>query len=669
MSEYRGLKALIWKLNRLRTMGPQEVLYRIRQFGQALAESRGVGLARFPPHPTGTPGQPWTTDLPSQFGAHREEYIARGDRVLDGKFRVFALSEAELGFPPNWNRDPKTGVEAPLDFGKTMNYRNEAVVGDIKYLWEPNRHLELVALAQAWHLSGENRFLEGGKIFLDSWFDQSPYPLGVNWTSSLELAIRLINWSFAWHLFGGTSSGLFKEEEGERFRLRWLNSVYQHSNFIAGHFSRHSSANNHLLGEYAGLFVASITWPLWPQSAKWLETARTGLEKEGITQNAEDGGNREQAIWYHHEVADMLLLCGLIGRANGKPFSNAYWARLEAMLEFVASLMSVSGQLPMFGDSDDAVIVDLSIDRDVYHSLLATGAVLYQRGAFKAKSSGYDDRTRWLLGDAAEEHFNRIRDDQSNLPVHRAFPSSGYFILGDAFESPDEIRMIADAGALGYTSIAAHGHADALSVTLSVAGFEVLIDPGTYAYHTNPLWRDYFRGTAAHNTVRVDHLDQSVSGGNFMWLRHARAECLAFRTGKTEDTWTARHDGYARLADPVLHQRSIVFNKADRCFNVTDTLLCKAAHQIEIHWHCSERSVVSIRDNIVRIVVADVLVEIEMPGSSWRASLVEGQTQPPMGWVSRSFDIRVPSPAICFKGIIDGTTRLGTQVRVLRVEE
>src|SRR5207245_173758 len=98
-----------------------------------------------------------------------------------------------------------------------------------------------------------------------------------------------------------------------------------------------------------------------------------------------------------------------------------------------------------------------------------------------------------------------------------AFPAGGYYVLGSDLDQPAEVRVIADCGPLGYLSIAAHGHADALSFTLSIAGDEVLIDPGTYAYHTHSGWRAHFRGTAAHNTVRIDGVDQSVPAGNFLW--------------------------------------------------------------------------------------------------------------------------------------------------------
>lgn len=663
------MSSLLWKINRLKAMGLPEISYRVRQAVGALLEKRGWGLAMEPPEPRGSFGNPWLQSLPRAFGEARQRYIHRAESVLNGRFNVFSLPQAELGFPPNWHKDPKTGTVSPLDFGKTLNYRDEAIVGDIKYLWEPNRHLELVHLAQAWHLSGESRFLDGARTLLDSWFEQNPYPLGVNWTSSLEHGIRLINWSFAWHFFGGEHSQLFAGTVGADLRRKWLASIYQHSFFIGGHFSRFSSANNHLIGEYAGLFIAAVTWPLWPDSARWLEISQRGLEREARAQNAEDGGNREQAIWYHHEVADMLLLCGLVGRANRTEFSAGYWSRFEAMLEYIASLMDVAGELPMIGDSDDAVIVDLGIERDVYRSLLATGAILFERGDLKAKAKGFDDKSRWLLGDDAQHQFDAIDSAGSQLPVHRAFRETGYYILGDAFETADETRLVADAGDLGYLSIAAHGHADALAFTLSVGGHEILVDPGTYSYHTQQVWRDYFKGTSAHNTVRVDRLDQSNSGGNFLWLRHAGAECLEFSPGSSEDLWLAQHDGYAGLPDPVTHERKIHFDKRSHVLHVTDSLLCKAHHEVELHWHCSERATVRLEDQFVHIETGDVIVEISMPGSPWQAEIIEGQLEPPLGWISRRFDTKVQSPTIRWRGPIDGTAHLETLIKISRTKD
>ena len=142
--------------------------------------------------------------------------------------------------------------------------------------------------------------------------------MGPNWSSALELAVRLINWSVAWQLLGGAASTLFDDDEGSRLRRQWLDSVFRHAQFIRGHFSRYSSANNHLLGEAAGLFIAALTWPCWPHAGAWPAEARTILEREAVRQNAPDGVNREQAVSYQQFVLDLLVLALLAGKANGR---------------------------------------------------------------------------------------------------------------------------------------------------------------------------------------------------------------------------------------------------------------------------------------------------------------------------------------------------------------
>jgi Heparinase II/III-like protein/Heparinase II/III N-terminus len=675
---------LQWTLSRLRAMSAREVGFRLRRKVQGSVERAGFGLAH-PPPPVGVSGPPWVRPLPRDFDSRR--YTQAADRILSGRFDVFALKDANLGFPPRWNVDPKTGIEAPLEFGLDLDYRDAARVGDIKYLWEINRHLELVTLAQAWHLSSDERYARGARALIDSWLEQCPYPRGVNWCASLEHAIRLANWSFAWHLLGSEHSRLFAGEEGRAFRRRWLESIYRHCHFIAGHFSRHSSANNHLLGEATGLFIATLTWPLWPQSRRWHAQARAELTREALRQNFEDGVNKEQAIWYHHAVADMLTLAGLRARASGCDFDAGYWRALEAMLEFLASIMDVKGGVPAIGDADEGVLVRLVPGcpgdeqaegrggwRGVYRSLLATGAVLFKRAEFRLKGAGFDEKSRWLLGDAAARCFESLDVARAVLPVRRSFPRGGYYVLGERFETSAEVRIIAEAGPLGYLAIAAHAHADALAFTLTVGGEPFLIDPGTYAYHTELPWRRYFRGTSAHNTVRVDGEDQALFAGPFLWLRHADATVEEFECSPALQVLRAHHDGYRRLADPLRHRREWRYRPScgpsSATLTVSDELLCCGTHAVEIFWHfapqcqlaCEGRRVTAARDGTLLTLAAPEAFTVE---------LVSGRNpapgaQAPLGWASRGFDLKEAVTTAVFAGRIRGNTRLESRLAVRR---
>lgn len=664
--EYVAVKRsdkLTWKVRRLSTMNAAEIGYRVRQALQARWERLGLRRVRAVA-PRGDSGAAWVDRLPRGFDA--SGYLLAADAVLEGRFDVFALTDAALGFPPMWNVDPKSRTVAPRAFGKSIDYRDERLVGDIKYLWEPNRHLQIVTLAQAWHLSGQRRYADGCRQLLESWFEQCPYPFGPNWTSSLELAIRLVNWAVAWQLLGGDRSSLFEGAEGSAFRERWLRSVREHCHFIAGHFSHFSSANNHLLGEYMGLFVGAITWPLWRESAQWRDTAAAGFEREVRLQNAPDGVNREQAIYYQHEVMDMMLICALIGRANGISFGPVYWERLEAMMEFLAAVMDRAGNVPMIGDSDDALIVRFSPQKpwNPYRSLLATGAILFSRADWAAKAGRCDDKTRWLLGDEAVERQETSTSSNTPLP-RRAFREGGYYVLGARFGAEDEVLAVVDCGPLGFLSIAAHGHADALSFTLSAGGVQMLVDPGTFAYHTQKKWRDYFRSTFAHNCVTVDGTDQSTIGGNFMWVSKAESTCtMASLDEGGVQCFEGEHDGYRRLPDPVTHRRRITFNAVTNEFRVEDNLECSAAHQVNICWHFSEHCLVTADAHWVQAVAGRVRLTLGMERISPPPELLRGREDPPGGWISRSFDVKTPIHTAVWSLPVRGRTQFVTIIRL-----
>jgi len=637
-------------------MTPLEIAHRTLRAMQARAESSGLVRAPAVPAPNlAITAKPW---VHADGRIDAAPYVAAANRAADGRVDIFTRKDADIGLPPRWNRDPKTGIEAPLAFGKLLDYRDQDLVGDIKYLWEPNRHLHIVTMAQAYALTKDRRHYDAIVQHLDSWFIACPYGKGPNWASALEMGIRLVNWAIAWQLVAPAMD--------EEFRQRWLTSVYQHAHAIRGWFSAHSSANNHLIGEATGLFIAGITWPHWPDAREWVAASKKILEREAIAQNAPDGVNREQAVWYQQFVLDMLVLPLLAGKANGEWFSPDYESRVEAMMDFLASIMDAGGNVPMIGDADDGYLVRLEQQAGFspYRSMLGLGALLFRRGDFKLKAGALDDKARWLIGPDADAQFQNLDTDKTKLPMRQAFPEGGYYILGMDFDTPQEIRAVVDAGPLGYTSIAAHGHADALSFTLSVGGREFLVDPGTYAYHTQEAWRQYFRGTSAHNTLRIDGLDQSEQGGNFMWTRHARVGCGLWLSSADRDSFEGWHDGYARLEDPVKHRRLIELDKEARHLVVEDRVEMAAEHDVELFFHCAEGCAVEETAEGYALARDGMRLEMKLPEGGTR-EVIRGSVAPMLGWVSRSFDRREPSATIVWRAKLSATRVLRTTLTIV----
>ncbi|MBC8027910.1 MAG: alginate lyase family protein [Steroidobacteraceae bacterium] len=653
-----------WYLKRLRRMSGAEVAYRMAQKMRRVSEQFV---------PMDVPArEEFAQDfrfLPPFVALSPDAVIAAADRVLAGRYSFFDLEDCELGDPPQWNRDPLTQRVADTRRASSIDYRDERIVGNIKYLWEANRHLHLPTLAQAYSLTGDARYGLGIQRHIDSWIEQCPTGRGPNWCSALELGIRLINWSITWQLIGGTRSRLFASEDGAAFRDRWLKSVFAQTRMIAGNLSRFSSANNHLIGEATGVYIAASTWPLWNEMRIWGETCRGILEEQCIRQNAPDGGNREQAFAYQTFVLDFLILSGLTARAHHEDFSPVYWRRLEVMIDFLASLTDVAGRLPMIGDADDGYVVKLAPEPgfSAHASLIATGAVLFDRPDLAAKAGAADGKTVTLLGVQAVRRLAQMKErGRAGFKPRRQFTESGYYLLGTAFDTPDEVRLLVDAGPLGYLSIAAHGHADALSFSLSVGDREILVDPGTYAYHTEPAWRRYFRSTRAHNTVGIDGLDQSVQAGNFMWTDHATARCIEFDAGSDVQRFVGEHDGYARLEDPLVHRREIVFDAANQTIEIVDVLRCESGHAAVRAWQIAEDCQVEKHGEGLRITTGRTEVLMEPLEPLERVEIHRGGTADQGGWISRRFGLKVPGTTVLWHSRVTGATTLRTRVTYTR---
>jgi hypothetical protein len=585
----------------------------------------------------------------------------QGDAAADHRLSFFNLEDQHLGEPIDWNRDHKHRKAAPMRFAPWIDYRDFAVTGDCKFVWEPNRHHQLVVLGRAYRATGDVRYASAAKEQLDSWLEQCPYGIGMNWRSPLELGIRLINWVWALDLV--RDSGVVDEA----FRVRLLNSAYLHLWEISRKYSRGSSVNNHLVGEAAGVFIGSTYFHNLKHAARWRARSREILCEEILRQTYPDGCTREQALGYHLFVLQFFLLAGLVGRWSGEDFPRAYWERLERMFAFVGALSEGGRTLPMFGDCDDGYVLDLGGERGDPRPWLAVAAVLYGRADFKAWAGGWFETALWLLGREGGERFEAIPRPEMPALASRAMSDAGYYLLQSGrSDSPDRISVVFDCGELGMGPLAAHGHADALAFTLRAFGEDVLVDPGTYDYFTYPQWRKYFRSTRAHNTVVIDGQDQSEMLGPFMWGARATARCLHWEPTAAGGKVTGEHDGYARLADSIVHRRALELDGPKRELIVRDDILTRGKHDVEVNFHLAENCrVTQAAPNHYEIDVGPGGVTIELdPRLSVRTLC--GSEDPIGGWVSRGYHRKTPSTTLIGHCAVAGNTSLVTRIMIGR---
>ena len=597
-------------------------------------ESRDCAAPLAASHLIAMPVGGWPSTSPDDVWL--QSLVRTADRLVAHRFSFLNLEDAYLGDPIEWNRDHETGQVTPLGFAGAIDYRDPSSAGDAKLVWEPSRHLHLPVLGRAYRATGDTRYVTAALDHIDSWIAQCPFGVGMQWRSPLEVAIRAINWT----CFIGLAepSGLLTGS----VRSRLLHALDCHVGEVARKYSKGSSANNHRIGEAAGVFIATSCVPGLTGAAAHQQASRQILSAEILAQNYADGGNREQAFGYHLFVLQFLILARLTAERTGQAMPRSFDDRLHQMIEFAAAVTD-GGPAPMYGDADDGYVVDLGGRNCGGRELVAVGRALLRR--HPVGQDGDAEPLRWLF--RASDATPQVAAASIDPPLEsKAFPDTGLYLLqwGKPGKA-DSASAAFDCGELGFGAIAAHGHADALSVTLRAFGEDVFVDPGTYDYFRYPEWRDYFRSTRAHNTIVIDDLDQSVMLGPFMWGERAVSRCLEWHPGPLARV-VAEHDGYARLSDPVLHRRALEMDSGARTFAITDTLEMKGEHRVQLFFHVSERARVRRSGDCQFIIaVAGGTVTLDLD-TQMTTTMREGSEQPIAGWVSRGYHRKGPAVTI-----------------------
>jgi Heparinase II/III-like protein/Heparinase II/III N-terminus len=508
------------------------------------------------------------------------QILRDADDICRHRFHLLGYENLDYGDHIDWHLDRVHGKRAPLDPWFKIPFLDFAVVGDHKVTWELNRHQHMVTLAKAHLLNGNNnnKYIRELIAQQRSWIKANPYPLGINWGSTLEVAFRSLSWIWVDHLLAAA-------REYTLFRSELTSALAFHGRYIERYLSTYFSPNTHLLGEAVALFFLGTLYPQMPGAAHWKESGWRIVLHEAERQVRPDGVYFEQSLYYHVYALDFFLYARLLAARNGLQIPPAYDTVLGRMLDVIAALAQ-AGPAEGFGDDDGGRLWNARRNQTEHMTdPLALGAVMYFREFSAARLT---EEAIWLFGDQAVEelaHPETTTEAQiKTIPAARsvAFADGGIYVLVDS--QPCAQTMMVDAGPQGVGR-SGHGHADALSVRLTMDGRRWLVDSGSRVYISkDPADRNVFRGTGAHNTMRIDGLDQAVADEPFSWTNIPATQAENWIAGKTFTYFVGSHNGYARLADPVLHRRHVL-SIADGLWLVRDVALGRAEHELEIRWH------------------------------------------------------------------------------------
>jgi hypothetical protein len=557
----------------------------------------------------------------SRWPTTAQKLIDKAERIVAGKFDLLGFKDLSFGDPIDWQFEPVSGKRIPLLHWSKLDYLDVEIAGDKKIIWELNRHQHFQTLGQAYWLTGDERYARVCVAHLEAWMDANPPKLGINWTSSLEVAFRSISWLWAVHFFKSSPS-----LTPEVFKRAWK-FLYLSARHLESYLSTYFSPNTHLTGEALGLFYIGTLLPEFKEAKRWQELGGRILVEQLPIHVQRDGVYFEQSSYYHRYTTDFYLHFLLLARANQLALPAPVEETLVLLLDHLMYITRPDGTTPLFGDDDGGrlAMLDVRAAND-FRGTLATAAVVFDRSDYKFVAGDAAEELLWLTGVAGLDHYDSIvarEPSKTSVP----FTEGGYFVMRDGW-TPESNYLLFDCGPHGSLSCG-HAHADALAIDVAANGRPVLVDPGTCTYTGSKELRDWFRSSQAHNTVTLDDQSSSIPGGAFTWKTKVTCKLRKWISEERFDFISGETDG--------LLARSILFIKGDYWI-IRDTVSDRDEHRGDIWFHFDANANPVSHGTTVRDAQSGFSV----------ACFGNGRWVEENGWVSHCYGQRESAKAFAF---------------------
>ncbi|MDC9724098.1 MAG: alginate lyase family protein [Urechidicola sp.] len=526
----------------------------------------------------------------------------------------------------DWLKDYKNDITSSQKYYGKINRQNFEEFGDVKYVCEPSRFYFLPFLALYHVAYDDERSIAVIETILKDWTTQNPYLKTIHWTSGIEVGIRSVNLIYT-HLVLSQQNKLTKNIDDSIKKLIQYN--YQ---FLKNHLSLYSSANNHLVAELTGLVAITSYF----NNKKYLnsrEKWREKLYKEIENQVNDDGVNMELSTHYHAEVTDHFLNALQFIKRCGNKIPERIENRFKKMFTFL-NHVEYTGNKTIFGDNDEGYLLFPCFTENfsIYKSLLKSSDISYNTNFLNSEST--DLRNYLMFG---ENHELKQKGKESTVIKDEIFPSSGYAFF---YNENKSTKLSIDFGTIGDNLLTAHGHSDIFHFTLEVKGIPILIDSGTFQYHTKyHKWREYFKSVKAHNTISINGLNQATSNSRMSWSNLPNVKFLD--SGMTSETChiVAKHNSYRKLG--YTHERSFVFNKKENKIVIRDILkpIKNNNEDVTLEYYLNFNPTLRITHNNDSLNINERNVKIRIENSFFKGGeLIEGDESKMLGWYSKSYD-------------------------------
>jgi uncharacterized heparinase superfamily protein len=535
--------------------------------------------------------------------------------------------------PIDWYLDPVQKLRfperVPIDKWNLLEMRPG--LADVKFPWELSRCQHWLPLAQAFRLTGELRYATEILDQHDDFMAANPVGLGVNWTCTMDVALRALNWALAVEL-------IHADPRIDEPRLGVVYaSLFDHGHFIERHLeNKYEVTSNHFLSNVVGLFGLAVFFGALPSAQRWRASGRTWLEQEMTVQVLDDGADYESSVPYHRLVAELFMSGARLADVDGATLSPDYRRRLRDMINFHWSVLRPDGKLPQIGDADDGRVHLLSgygtwNPQDARH-LLAPAAAMFDEPKWRSHDDPWAAWEAIWWGYEAPVPPRPARND-----VSRLFPSAGIAVIRN-----ERDYLVITNGVVGTNGFGNHKHNDLLSFEFHQSGTPLVVDAGSFVYTSNPDARNYFRGTAAHNTLVVDGQEQNDFKTEWLFRMFAKAtpEHVEFAHDQSGSRYRGRHNGYSRPDRPVEHERVFRLDAASGVLTLEDRVSGEGVFDLQWRFQCAPGLDVEHSGAQVRLRASE-RTWILRSHHDIAASLLSG-------WYSPSYGVRVAAPLVQF---------------------
>jgi len=484
--------------------------------------------------------------------------------IKDGKLLLFNSILTDLGKDYDWVTNPDSGYHYDIHkhWTEIADYSKEA--GDIKFVWEKSRFSFIYDIIRYDYHFNE----DCGKMVFDdilSWIKSNPVNCGPNYQSSQEIALRVLNWTFALYYYKN-SRFLTDEVFGKiQYAIYWqMDHVYKNIDF-----SRIAVRNNHAITETLALYLTGLFFPSLPGADLWKKKGKSWFEEEVAYQVYRDGTYLQFSMNYHRVVIQLLTWAIALSEKNGERFSDIVYQRAASSVIFLKTCMvDENGWLPNYGANDGALFFKLSNNhfRDFRPQLQALAGLL----GIGIGTSAFEDSNWYGLK-------NEYADTLTIPNGMHSFLQGGYYIIRET----DTLTFIKCGSYKDRPS-----QADNLHIDIWYKGENVLPDAGSYKYNTDAETIRYFSGTQSHNTVMLDDKDQMLKGGRFIWFYWSQCRQASLQDDATNYVFDGAINAFRYIKKGIVHHRTVVKQKGVPVWEIKDEMIGVPQHlAIRQTWH------------------------------------------------------------------------------------